>query len=318
MQRLAGILADNLPRKIDSWENETSLPRLQGIHLRDIDPTDLRAFSHQIEINTKWYQPVDYDFDMASDFSHEQWIALQDFPNLEQIIQITDNQEEQWLHLSLNCPLKKVISNEANAKYPYRSLRTIVRTAYVPCSDIQNIKQKLSNTPFFANLDIPLDYKLLIAEYPNTIAYDQRFETGTISLKYELPGTENAQYTTIKLLRDNEWEYDCSQDEYVPCLNVPVPDLVNFSNLRWDGQSSWVDKSKVVQFTEISTENSFGVLIKGDYIKNFLQTCSLALVFIGYQEKLLMTEHYFGSSSIHELRTVYIFDGKNITNIYKN
>lgn len=259
LYRLAGILADHLPRKIDSWENETSLPRLQGIDLRDIDPTDLRTFSPKLEINTEWYQPVDYDFDIASDFSHDQWIALQDFPNLEQIIQITDNQGEQWVHLSLDSSLKRIISKAANAKYPHRDLKTVIINAFLPCSDIQNIKNALSNTSFFADLNIPHDYKLLIAEYPNTIGCNQRFETGIISLEYELPGTENAQYTTIKLLRGNEWEYDCSQDEYISSLHVPIPDSINFNNLKWNGKSSWLDESKTIQITEISTESSSGV-----------------------------------------------------------
>ena len=315
LHRLAGILADHLPRKINSWENETSFPRLQGIDLRDIDTTDLRTFSPKLEINTDWYQPVDYDFGITSNFSHEQWIALQNFPDLERIIHITDNQGGQWLHLSLDSSLKKVISEQASAKYPYRDLKTVIRTSFVPCSDIKKIKKSLSNTNFYADLRIPDDYKLLMAEYPNTITCKQRLETGEICLESEIPGTKNAQYTIISLLRGNEWEYDCTQDEYIPTLHIPAPDLVNFCNLTWNGQSSWVDESKTVQITEISTESSSGVLIKSKYIKNFLQTSSLALVFIGYQQKLLVTEHSH-SSSIHELRTVHIFDGQNITNAY--
>lgn len=91
LQRLAGILADHLPIKINSRENKTSLPRLQGIDLRDIDSTDLRAFLSQSKANTEWYKPVDYDFDKVSDLSGNEWIKLQDFPNIEQIIQTTDN-----------------------------------------------------------------------------------------------------------------------------------------------------------------------------------------------------------------------------------
>jgi hypothetical protein len=312
LHRLAGILADHVPRKIDSWENETSFPRLQGVDLRDIDPTDLRAFSSNIEINTEWYQPVDYNFDIASDSSHEEWIALQDFPSLEQIVQIDDNQGEQWLHLWLDSSLKKVISN---TQYPYRNLKSVTRTAFVSCSDIKNIKKQLSKTPLFATLDMPHDYKLLIAEYPNTISCKQRFETGEISLKDELPGTESTQFTTISFLRGAEWQYDCAQDEYIPSLNVPAPDLLNFRNLKWDGQSSWLDESKTIQITEICTESSSGVLIKRDYLENFLQTNSLALVFIGYQEKLLINNHS-RSPIIHELRTAYIFNGQNIINVY--
>jgi hypothetical protein len=314
LHRLAGILADHLPRNIDSWENETSFPRLQGIDLRDIDPTDLRAFSSKAEINAEWYQPIDYNFDIAFDSSHEEWIALQDFPALEQIVNITDNQEEQWFHLWLSFSLKKNISS---TQYPYRNLETDIRTAFIPYSDIESIKEQLSNTHFFADLDIPHDYRLLMAEYPNTLSCTQRLETGELSLEDELLGTENAHFTVISLLRGNEWEYDCTQgeDEYVPNFNVPAPDLVNFSNLTWDGQSSWLDESNTIQITEISTESNSSVLIKTDYLKNFLQTSSLALILIGYQRKFLVNGRSC-SPSIHELRNVYIFDGYNITQAY--
>jgi hypothetical protein len=312
LARLAGILADHVTRKTDSQEKDTSLPRLQGIDLRTIDPTDLRAFSSKQEIDAKWYQPVDYNFDITLESSHEEWIELPDFPALEQIVQIADNEGKQWLHLFLDSSLKKVMSS---AQYPYRNLRTITRTAFVASADIENIKEQLSTVPLFATLDTPHDYRLLIAEYPNTLPCTQRFETGEILLKDELPGTESAQFTTISLLKGNEWEYDCAQDEYVPSLTVPMPELLNFRNLMWDGQSSWLDESQTIQVTEISTESNSGVLIRREYLENFLQAYSLALVFIGYQEKLLINEHS-RSPKIHELRTAYIFDGQNIINVY--
>lgn len=82
LHRLAGILADHFPRKIDSWYREPVLPRLQSIDLRDIDPTDLRAFYPQIEINTEWYKPINYNFDITENLSHDKWAELKDFPNL--------------------------------------------------------------------------------------------------------------------------------------------------------------------------------------------------------------------------------------------
>ncbi|NET41796.1 hypothetical protein [Okeania sp. SIO2B3] len=315
LQRLAGILADHLPRKINSWENETSLPRLQGIDIRDIDSTDLRAFLSKSKVNTEWYKPVDYSFDKVSDLNDSKWIELQDFPNIEQIIQTTDNRGEKWLHLSLNSSLKKVVSNQTNAKYPCRDLVTIIRTVFVPFSDIEAIKKELYSTKFYPDLQLPNDYKLLMGEYPNTIASQQRFETGEISLKYNLPGTDHAEFTTIELLRGNDWEYDCSQEESIPSLNVPVPDLVNFGNLKWNTKSSWIDEGKVVQITEVSTESDFGLLIKSNYLKQFIKTSSLAIVFIGFQQKLVSSEP-FSIPSVHEIRTVSIFDKDNIINIY--
>ncbi|MBO1055846.1 MAG: hypothetical protein HEQ27_04655 [Dolichospermum sp. JUN01] len=157
----------------------------------------------------------------------------------------------------------------------------------------------------------------MILEYPNTITCHQRFETREIDLKCEIPGTENAELTMIQLLRGNEWEYDCSQDEYSENINVPAPDLVNFGNLKWDGQSSWLDESNTIQVTEVSTGIGSGLLIKSDYLKKFLQSSSLALIFIGFQEKFVIDKQFSGASSIHELKTVYISDGQNIINAYK-
>ncbi|MGD1699867.1 hypothetical protein [Dapis sp. BLCC M229] len=317
LQRLAGILADHLPRKINSWENETSLPRLQGMDLRDIDSTDLRAFLSQPKVNTEWYKAVDYDFDTVSNLSDNEWMKLQDFPTLEQIIQATDNQDEKWLHLSLNSSLKKVVSDGDNAKYPCRDLATIIRTVFVPFSDIDAIKKELSSNKFSPDLQLPNDYKLLMGEYPNTVGCQQCFETGKIYLEYDLPGTENAQFTTIELLRGNEWEYDCSQDESTSNINVPVPDLVNFGKLKWKNQSNWIDEAKVVQITEVSTETASSLLIKSNYLKNFLEASSLAIVFIEYQDKLLITNDVSIPPTFHKVRNVFVFDGDNIINIYK-
>ena len=313
LQRLAGILADCVPRKINSWENQTSLPRLQGIDLRDIDPTDLRAFSVESSFQTEWYKPVNYSANSDANLTHDEWIALQDFPNLKNIIQITDDQGEEWLHLSLDFSLKKVISNEAKAEYPYRKLQTVIQTALVPIIDIQTIKKELSSTQFSADMSRyqPHDYRLLMGEYPHTMSCTERFETEELFSECELPGTEKARITVISLLRGSEWEYDCSQEETIPSLKVPAPDFINFGNLKWNGQFSWIDESKVVQITDISTKTASGTLIKKNYIQNFLKTSSLALVLIGYQEKLLCT-NLFTCPSYHELRTINVFDGKKI------
>ena len=302
-------MADNLPRQIDSWERETSLPRLQGIDLRDIDPTDLRAFLSSTKVNIEWYKPVDYDFDKSDNLSHNQWVELQDLPNIKQIIGTTDNQGEEWLHLSLHSSLKKIVSNQNHVEYPYRNLVTFISTLFVPRSDIETLKKEFSSTQAFQHyLQLPNDYRLLIKEYPNIIAFQQLIETRDIYLKCDLPGTENVRFTTIELLRGDNWEYDCSQDETTKNLFVPVPDLVNFGNLKWNEQSSWIDEAKVVQITEVYTENNSGFIIKNDYLKKFLEASSLALVFIVIQNKSLITGDR-SKNLFHQFKTVCIFDG---------
>jgi hypothetical protein len=324
LQRLAGILADHLPRKINSWEGDTSFPRLQGIDLRDIDPTDLRAFLPPLgEIKTEWDQPIDYDFNKVSDLGHQEWIILQDFPDLQKIIQITDSEGEQWLHLSLNSSLKKVISSEANAKYPYRNLENHIITAYVPDDEINNIKKELrriqkgvSNTRLSLSFDIPRDNKLLLAEYPNTITCQQRFETGEIYLNYSIPGTEDALITIFS--KDCDLKYDCSQNNSNQNLILPFPKLTKFGNLSWDPQSIWLDKYEKIQIIEICNESSSAFLCKSDYMKNFLNEYSLALFFVTYQQKVCITDIHDLSFKPNWQQTIYVFDGNKITELYSS
>ena len=86
--------------------------------------------------------------------------------------------------------------------------------------------------------------------------------------------------------------------------------------MKWDGHASWQDKSEIVQVMAIDSEDSSGLLVRLAYLHDYLTAHALALICIGYQEKRLITGSTDGPG-YHEVRTVHVFDGKNITLLYK-
>lgn len=320
LQRLAGIFADNLPEKVDLWDDkgQTSLPKLQGMELRDIDPTDLRAFSPDLQNHAEWWKPIHYDFETVVHLSHDEWMWKEDFPELMEALHVTDNQGELWFHLALCYPLKKVMGSSPDDKYPYRDLATLLNTATVSRADLKSIKKELRSkkfSPYLATY-VPHDYQILMGEYPNSLACEQRFETGELRLDCEIPGAQSAKVTTIELLRGANFEYDYSQDESASNLYVPSPDLINFHGLKWDDQFGWLDEAGIVQIMAVDSAKGSGLLIRQSYLREYLQSQSLILVCMGYQEKILVTGDTNGPG-IHEVRSVYAFDGDNIALLNK-
>ena len=92
--------------------------------------------------------------------------------------------------------------------------------------------------------------------------------------------------------------------------------MTNYNQDFPPDESNWIDEAKVLQITEVSTETASSLLIKSNYLKNFLEASSLAIVFIGYQDKLLITNDVSIPPTFHKVRNVFVFDGDNIINIY--
>ncbi len=314
LHRLAGILADHLPISKHSWghEKETSYPRFQGIDLRDIDPTDLRIYSNKPKKNMEWWKPVSYDFNAVANLSNEDWMWKKDFPNISDTIIVTDDQGEQWLYLSLYCPLEFKLDDNKDSDCPYKRIAILYKTVTASVSEIKEIKKELRSSRFAPDLSRyePYDYKVLFGEYPDSLVWEQRVEIGENYLDCEIPGTQNAHITTINLLRGAEFGYDCSQDNSAPSLLVPSPDIINYGNLKWDGQAGWINPSGDIQIVAVNN-NGDGLLARLSYIKDYLQSNSLALVLFGYQEKMVILGLMNGLG-IHEMRSAYVFDGDKI------
>jgi len=248
---------------------------------------------------------------------HASWIWNENFLNAAQVIEISDNSSEDWVYLSLDLSLKDIPELNADDERSYRNLSISLKSAFVPQADLKRIHRSAQSTDDFYNrsyLDEPHDYRLLIGECPNTLAFQQRVEVGEIDLNCSVPGTDTAQNTCIDLLRGGEFEYDCSEDESIPNLLVPVPDIIHFGSLRWDGLSGWVDPAGSLQVVAINNGQGSGLLIKKNYLQQFLEDRSLALIYVGLQRKNFVNGFRHGPGS-HELRSIYEFSGNQIRSL---
>jgi hypothetical protein len=319
LQRLAGIFADHVPLRHDYWDSddvETFVPRLQGIEFRDIDPTDLRDLSTSLGDHFNWWKPINYDFTSVSHISDTEWIGNADFPNPEEWVEVSDPDGQRWIHLSLSYSLKSEPPTGSRSHYPYRNMGTVMYAVTVPRDSLQLVRQAVNGaeySPSFTEFQAD-NYRIFFGEYPTSLACEQSFETGELWVKCSIPGADEAQATTIALLRSGNFEYDCSTDSEVPSLQVPSPELIDFGRLAWDGQSAWVNDDGDIQIVNVRNELGSALLIRKTYLQEYLRCKSLVLVGIGIHEKMVITDGV-NDLGIHELRFVWSFDGQNIEEV---
>ena len=219
-RRLLGILCDNVNKRRVAWEDSVnpSIPLLQGIDMRDIDPTDLRPKNEVLPLSFDWWSHAYYEFGATQRLKHAEWLSLSDFPNLFAILRILDQQGTGWVHLSLTRSQRTKRAKDKQNEYPYRNLTTLATSVFVPSRDLEDIQRLLSNKQFSPMMDsyTPEVYRLFLGEYPKTIAYDQLLG-GAIDLSLDFPGTDQAALTHCVLRGGKSWEYNSA---VIPILPV--------------------------------------------------------------------------------------------------
>ncbi|QAY67308.1 hypothetical protein [Paenibacillus protaetiae] len=320
LHRLGAIFADHIPKKVDRWNSgrNTKAAAIQGINFRDIDPTDLRAYSTQEKSSDKrWWKPVEYDFDQVSQVSHEEWIHQDDFPDITNSLRVTDGNGKEWIHLSLYYPIKGIVKDTTEDGYPYRYFTTMITSVFVPNRNMTKMKQAILLEEWYPDHSeyTPDNYRILLGEYPDSLTLNQTVETGDLFLENNIPGTK-AQITTIDLLRGKNFEYDCSEEGEGDNLIVPSPNLIAYGGLKWDGHSSWINESREKEIICINGDTN-GLLISHDLICSYMQQYSVTLVCMGFQEKIVVTNMTDDVPGFHEIRSVCKFNGRKVDLIHK-
>lgn len=316
-RRLQGILSDHVSLKLTRWERDhiNKLSLLQGLVLRDIDPSDIRAYIKSKENKSEWWNPTPYNFDLTKNLSHRDWVLRNDLPDIKPSIVFRDPDGTEWVCLLYYVSLNLIMSDGEDEDYPYRDLATLVNSVFIPEKAVASVKRGLKSDEYFDSPGeySPHDYRIFLGEYPNSITCDQQINTGEIFINCEIPGTEEAQITNIELLRGGEFEYDCSQED-APNLIVPAPSLINFGELKWDNGNQWISKTGQVQILE-SRKNS-GLMVRKEYLKAYLDSFSMAILFITFQEKRLITKGISNTDvGYNERREIFLFDGEVIKRI---
>ena len=310
LHRLSGILSDICPVKTRLYDEDYhSQNGLQGLNPRKLDATDFRSLLSKQDLFSNAKQ-AGYDFNKLLQLSDKEWVAYEDFPNPTVDLYMTDTEQNDWV--ALVCYITDKFILETGEEYdnkPYRDICNYTNSVLIKKSDYKTLLKTLNSEELsFTPSDFtPLDNKLFLGEYPyveETMKYlhlngNHLFRSNTSYLN-----------TNIEFLRGNEWEYDCSSDEYIESIQVPSPEIIKFGNLKWDGGYCWKDNEKNVQafYDEVSFN---GVLVKKDYLNNFLDSNDLVLIHLTYQEKRVIYGMPSGKNAgYYERRGAYRYSNK--------
>ena len=135
LYRLMARVADHLPTE-RSRKNlfSSSSPEIQAWGERNIDPTILIERDRRSE-SSSWWAPVDYDFEIVSTLSDDEWLDIKDFPDSAAMLRIRDPRDDkEWLALQAH-PRWNSRDDDSEDRYPYRQIWMQVRSYLVPRAD---------------------------------------------------------------------------------------------------------------------------------------------------------------------------------------
>ena len=289
LNQLVGQIADHVPRK--SWSG-VSVPSndLQGLDLRDIDPTDIRMFVRETPENDPWVEPLPYVFSGPDSPNGDvAWVAENDLSDIASTLILSDNSGSQWHGLDLRASWQgKRDDRKDNSGYRY-----VVRDIHpLTCrmTDIDRV-QKAFDDGDLSFISEPHDYRGYLAEYPQRWPY-KRGLNDRISFANPSAGIDLA-HVGINQLRGNEWGRNYSAAGVIPSLLMPSSDFVEYDDLRWDGHGGWLDSQGIVQVMDPWwwSDKGPGLIIRLGYIDAILEAKGKALVIMGYQAKYIAGMH---------------------------
>lgn len=301
LQRIVGNLSDHLRQK-DFGEAVPlpSEPRLQGLELRQTDPTDLRSYK-ETGNNQRWdWRPEKaYQFGENLDTPDREWVALSDFPDALDFLHIEDRDGNAWLPLKLYKTWDHVLSADPDARYPKRHVTLNLLSVLVAKERFSGLREALREARFDIGSFDPAarDHSGgFIGEYPNGSAFRQRFETEELPYRTTVLGVP-VSMTTMDLAP--EFEYDYSGNGSSPLL-VPAPPFAENRRLEWNGNSGWVSLRGETVFWDPQNENRFeasALLVRRDWLLDFLRERELVLLWSSFQQKIVVTGSLGSGSS---------------------
>jgi hypothetical protein len=286
LRQLVGQISDHVSRK--SWSGALTPPSadLQGLDLRDIDPTDLRLFAPNPHMDDLWVTLSPYEF-TAPDTPDEDvaWVAKDDLPDIKSTLILTDSNGIRWHALDLSANWRGKRSERKVSTYRYVTRNIAAFTCNL--SDVDRVGTAFSNRSLNLSDNSPDDYRGYLGEYPARLPYKQRID-GPPSFTCRGAGIE-FDYVELRQLRGSEWQRDYSQPGESPTLLMPSPKFVGFAGLHWDGLGSWVDHEGVVQMMDPRWWGGEGpaLICRLDYLDRVLVASRRALIILAFQAKFI-------------------------------
>ena len=290
LRKLVGQLADHIDRK--TWSS-TFPPcgELQGLGLRDIDPTDLRQFLSPPSQDREWLVPNPYVFSGRDSLDTDgEWSELDNLTDISQTLTVVDSSGAEWqaLEISASWNGKRIDRRDKSYRHVARSVLAVTCAV----GDVPKVRKAFTVGGLDHFNNGPQDYRGYLGEYPKRLPYTSRlfdpltFDDDAAGVKF--------QHLALRQLRGREWERDYSQIGETPTLLMPSPQLAQMGDLKWDHRGGWRDTSGEVQIEDPwwwSRDEAPALICRTGYIDKFLSESNRALIFMGYQSKFIVGAH---------------------------
>ena len=299
INRLMGRVSDHLRRKLEWGELvETAEPAIQALDLRDIDPTDLRAYRNQDYGlgDGNWFLGSEYRFSDVDSSDQAQWVLRSDLIDpLEALAVRAPSDGSEWIVLSSHYDWNDRDSDDSNSDQPYCRVGRGIWAYFADNQHLERLEEELRQRNYQARVTnlLPGDYRGYLGEFPRTLTYRQRFEEGDILSETEVCGISTTP-AAFEHRKGSEWEYDYGQDRAdSKSLLVPAPVLIHRLLLTWDGDSGWTAPDGNLVAVTLRTDDDRSVLlVSKSNLCDYLKTADKTLVWSIVQEK-------FGNCSGH-------------------
>lgn len=286
LRQLVGQLADHVPRKVWSKDSVPPSADLQGLDLRDLDPTDHRAFTHASTEGEMWFAPPRYAFTGTdAPAGDAAWIKKNDLPKIVAALTLDDSTDNPWYSLELSASWRGKRANRRDKTY--RCVSQSTRTLLCDVACVDRLATAFKDGSFEFHGQGPLDYKGYLGEFPARLPYKRRAGDG-LSFADNDAGVD-FNFVALQQLKGSEWELDYNLVERGPGLLMPSPELINFGSLRWDCRDGWVDANGATQLQDPSwwSDCGPGLIVRLDYIDRFLKANQKSLVTMTTQMKFI-------------------------------
>jgi hypothetical protein len=297
LYRLMAHAADNLTKeRYMGDDNPESLPGLQALHERNLDPTVV--LQREGEDSPEWRIPIEYGFQRTELLSDSEWLEDFDFPDSSEALRIRSAGEPRrsWLLLSGNVTWRSKVANP-EPEYPYRTVSMVVRSYLVHNTDKQKCWGWLRKQNF-SGIHMPDGYRMhggFLAEYPYAIPFSSYFENEDDERAD--PGIPCTLKPTAHFLNIHS-EYDAYHPNPINAL-VPAKEFFDAGLLRWDGGQMYLADSGDPKFVTLPLTGDGPTILVGeaDYLSDFMDKHSLTLVWALRMEKNCF-ERFLGSHNL--------------------
>lgn len=301
--KILALVSDKFPLKQDFWDKEYK--KYIGPwepYVRDIDPTFIIRNDEHLKrsLINQWKAKIQNYNAWSIEKSTLKWLKTEkDLPNPKHIIQIKDDNNQEWLMLEGFIKWEEETPPEYE-KYeiPIRELWYLVKSYIMKKGDLNKIFEWSKKQNFWGRwMPESQDfYEVFLGEYPNSIAFES-LRNNNIWIN-EIWGENRSLPCPVIVTYDsylNEFIYDCSYDRAVS-IKLPCKWLVNKLKIRQkyvDGR--WFNESDelVCLPTKIFEEQFFSaLLIKKNFLCEFLKENDYEIFWTLLGEKRLIGIRY--------------------------